>query len=447
MAAQNDPTIKRAFDRRSLLLASAGVLAAGCTATAPQPAPKAAKAPAPFDPGDWQSVRDQFQLTRDTAHFSAFMLASHPAPVRIAVEELRAGLDSFPQQYGMGMQDFERSDKVRQALAGYLGGRPDEIALTDSATMGIGLVYGGLRLKEGDEIVTTDHEFYSTYEALRLRTAATGAKQVTVRVYEDPAKASAAAMAAAVTDAITDRTRVLAMTWVHSSTGVKLPVKAIADAVARINASRDQADRIVLCVDGVHGFAAENSTMADLGCDLFMSSGHKWLFGPRGTGFVWGNAAGWEQVDQVIPSFSMPAFMGWFAAKPPAGPPGQLGTPGGYHSFEHRWALAAAVDFHRSIGLARVAERVRTQADQLKEGLAALRHVRLVTPRAADVSAGIVCCAVDGMEPEAVVKRLGEQGVSAAATPYRESFVRFGPSIVTSPQEVDRAVKAMAGLA
>ncbi|GLX99584.1 aminotransferase class V-fold PLP-dependent enzyme [Herbidospora sp. NBRC 101105] len=441
--------------RRSLLLGAAlagGGLLTGACSNANAGAGASGGAPAPasatFDPRDWTSVRAQFPLTPNLAHFSAFMLSSHPAPVTAAITKFRQGLDVNPIEFGMGMADFEFSSQARQALAKYIGTQPNEIALTDSATMGIGLLYGGLALKEGDEILTTSHEFYSTYEAVRLRATATGAKVRTIRLYDDPAQAKADQMVARVKAAITSKTRVLAMTWVHSITGVKIPVKQIAALLATVNANRREPDRVLLCVDGVHGFAAEAATMKDLGADFFVTSTHKWLFGPRGTGFVWGTPAAWRRHRQIIPSFSMPAFQGWFTGQPPGGAPGDLATPGGYHTFEHRWALPAAVEFHTAIGPARVAEQIRTQSEQLKAGLAGLRHVRLVTPRSAEVSAGVICCAVEGMHPEAVVERLvKEHQVAAAATPYRETYVRFGPSMVTTSQEVDKAVRAMAALA
>ncbi|GAA3119580.1 aminotransferase class V-fold PLP-dependent enzyme [Planomonospora alba] len=431
------------------MLTGAGLLAAGCSsATAGTPGSgEQAQAPR-LNPRSWESVRAQFPLTRRYAHFSAFMLASHPAPVTAAIKRFRDGLDTEPQQYGLGMADFQYSDTVRKALAGYIGAKPEEIALTDSTTMGIGLVYRGLRLRAGDEVVTTEHEFYSTHESLRLRAQADGVVVRTVKLYDDPATVSADELVGRIRSAITAKTRVVAVSWVYSSTGLKLPVEQVSAAVAEANAGRDEEDRVLLCVDGVHGFAAEDATMRDLGCDFFMTGTHKWLFGPRGTGFVWGRPGAWARFQPVVPSFSMPAFTGWLTGRPPNGAPGDLATPGGYHSFEHRWALAEAVKFHQSIGLARVAARIRAQTDQLKDGLARLSHVRLVTPRSAGLSAGIICCAVDGLEPEAVVQKLAaEHRISAAETPYRESFVRFGPSIVTNPQEVERAVRAMARLA
>ena len=104
-------------------------------------------------------------------------------------------------------------------------------------------------------------------------------------------------------------------------------------------------------------------------------------------------------------------------------------NPGGYHTFEHRWALAEAFDFHHRIGRTEVTKRIQSLATRLKEGLAELRKVRLVTPMAEEVSAGIVCFEVDGLDPPTAVERLRrEHKVAASVTPYAEPYVRLGPA-------------------
>ena len=96
-----------------------------------------------------------------------------------------------------------------------------------------------------------------------------------------------------------------------------------------------------------------------------------------------------------------------------------------------------------SSGPARVAERTRELADRLKEGLAGIRGVRLVTPRAADLSAGVVCCEVPGVPPERAVDRLRSAGVIASSTPYRPSYLRFGATIANGEQDVEAALRAV----
>src|SRR5215207_6573858 len=427
--------------RRSFLAGSGAALlgvAASCTSDDKPTTPR-------FDPQSWDSVRAQFALDRDVRPLTSFVLASHPTPVRDAIEKHRHGLDADTHAYLAGERRLDTA--VATAAANYLGADATGIAFTDSTTMGLGLVYSGLALRPGDDVLTTEHDFYSTHESLRLAAARSGASVRRVRLYDDPAKADPDAMVDALRRAVTPKTRAVAVTWVHSGTGVKLPIRRIADTLAGLGRAR--ADRPLLCVDAVHGLASNEVSVRELGCDVFISGCHKWLFGPRGTGLIWARREAWERIAETIPTFDSDgsAALGG-EADGTRMVPGPRMTPGGYHSFEHRWALAEAFEFHQQIGQKRVAERTAALATRLKDGLADLGHVRLSTPRAPEVSAGIVCFTVHGMEPFDVVRRLaGEHKVVASTTPYLPILVRFGPSIVNSEGDVDAAVKAVESLA
>src|SRR4051812_17616391 len=334
--------------RKQLLAGSAALALAGCGAKkAAPPKPRAG-----LDP----SYR----------HFDAFLFAAHDQPVRDAIERHRRGLDAGAVTYLHAHQgEFERA--VAEAAAKHLGAGSSQLAFTDSTTMGLGLVYSGL-LEPGDEVVTTTHDHYATYEALRLA----GARVKRVALSDDPAKASADEMLSRLDAAITPRTKVVALTWVHSSTGVRVPVERL-----------DVKPTVV--VDGVHGLAATTPRKAG---DVFVAGTHKWLGGPRGTGLIW--TTDWSRIHGTIPSFAL------------SSDPGPRFSPGGWHSFEHRWALAQAFDAWPEDA----PQRIAALATRLKDGLAELPHVRLVTPRDPAVSAGIVCFDVDGLDAQTVVDRL-----------------------------------------
>jgi selenocysteine lyase/cysteine desulfurase len=396
---------------------------------------------ADFDPGDWGSIRDQFPLTTDLRHFAAFVFASPPRPVTEAIERYRDAL--AVDTHGALDEYTGQEEKVRAAAADYLGADPGEVALTDSTTMGLGLVYGGLELGRGAEVLTTEHDFFSTHESLRLRTERDGAVVRRVRLYDDPATASADQIVERFVDGITDATRVAAVTWVHSGTGVKLPIAQLGAALEGLNTNRDEPHRVLLCVDGVHGFGLEPVTAEDLRCDFLVSGTHKWLFGPRGTGLVWGRPTAWGRLDPIFPSFSTPA-----PPADPAGPraPGLGSTPGGYHSFEQRWALDEAFKFHQAIGKDAVAQHTQLQATALKQGLAEIDGVTVVTPMDADLSAGIVCVDIDRGDPFSLIAPLRDAGIVASITPYDVPYLRLGPSMVTTDDDVEAAVDALADL-
>jgi selenocysteine lyase/cysteine desulfurase len=123
-------------------------------------------------------------------------------------------------------------------------------------------------------------------------------------------------------------------------------------------------------------------------------------------------------------------------------------TPGGFHSFEHRWALADAFAFRQRIGRERAATRTHELARRLKRGLEEVKRVRLVTPASAEFSSGIVCFDVEGRDPSEVVARLYARArIVATVTPYATGFVRLGPSILNTPHDVDLALRAVRALA
>jgi isopenicillin-N epimerase len=234
---------------------------------------------------DWPAVRAQFALSDAFIDMSAMLLSSHPRPVRRAIEEHRRGMDADPLTYVF--ENNRRLQEDASAAAGqYFGVDASDIALTDSTTMGVALVYNGLRLAPDQEILSTEQDYYVTHESIRLAGQRTGGKVRRISLYHRIDDISEEQIVDRVMQAITPSTRVLALTWVHSSTGLKLPLRAITQAVGELNAGRDEGARVLVCVDGVHGFGIEDVVLADLGCDFFMAGCHKWLFGPPGTGIV-----------------------------------------------------------------------------------------------------------------------------------------------------------------
>ena len=439
--------------RRELLTRTGIALAAGAIASSAGTTDAVAQGMSawPLTPDtleDWTAVRAQFALTHDFIHMSAMLISSHPKPVREAIDEHRRGMDANPITY-LHQNNRRLQEAARAAAGQYLGISGSDIALTDSTTMGVALVYNGLRLTPDHEILTTEQDYYVTHEALRLASKRTGAKVRKIPLYEHINGITEDQIVDRIAQAITPATRVLALTWVHSSTGLKLPLRRIADALNRINVDRDESNRVLLCVDGVHGFGIEDVTLADLSCDFLVAGCHKWLFGPRGTGIVAGTKRGWDAVLPTIPSFiDGSTWEAWFSGTEPAGPTtGSRMTPGGYKAFEHQWALTQAFSFHQSIGKARVAARTYELARQLKEGLASMPHVSLHTPHPDSLSAGIVSFDVQGLSPSAAVMRLRERRIIASVAPYAVPHVRLTPCLANTFQEIETVLQEVRSLA
>ena len=432
------------MDRRQFLVRTGLVVGASALATASSAVSQSQQAMPSLE--TWSEVRDQFALRRDKIHMTSFLLSPQSEPVRNAIALHRQGLDEDTVDYLHDNQNRLEAN-VLAAAAGYLGVNATDIALTGSTTEGLGLLYGGLELRADQEILQTVHEHYSTDISLELRAERTGSTVRRIEIYQNIQNVSADEIVDSIVENIRDNTRLLAITWVHSSTGLKMPVRQIADALIDINESRDLEDRVLLSVDGVHGIGIDNVTLPELGCDFFVAGTHKWLYGPRGTGIIWAKPEAWEYAQPTIPTFDGTAYRIWMRVIPPRVIPKAVQmTPGGFHAFEHRWALNEAFNFHNAIGKERVQNRVQELNRQLKEGLAAMDHVTLYTPLDESLSAGITCFDVQGMHASTVVNRLEQQRIVASITPYANIYARLAPSIINTPEEVDEVIQAVRGL-
>src|SRR6266571_2721356 len=125
---------------------------------------------------DWLAVRDLFPLAPDWTHLSSFLFDSHATWIEIA---------AFSDAEGRPFT------AVKRALADYIGGSPTEIALTSNTTTALAMAYHGLRIRQGQEVLTTEHDHYSHHESIRYAAARSGCGVRYVSLYDAPAAANA----------------------------------------------------------------------------------------------------------------------------------------------------------------------------------------------------------------------------------------------------------------
>ena len=393
------------------------------------------------DEAYWQIVRAAFSLDPEIVHLVGFWLSSHPAPVRESIDYHRRGLDYNPFLYVHNNEEREES-AVRSALGRLLDGRADCFSLTESTSLGLGLVMAGIEGSGADELLTTEHEHYSAWESaegLRIRC---GMRLRRVRLYSHDEEPTEESVIKQMLDGLSGTTRVILLTWVHSSTGVRLPLPRLCKELRERFDGYSKPPLIV--ADATHAVGAFPVSLEDSGCDIVIGSCHKWMLAPRGTAFIWGREEALASISPIVASFASGA-LGRFtgAKKVPHLLPGERLTPGGFHCFEHRWAVPAAVEFIESIGQQRVTDRIEQLCSLLRQGLESIDRVRVVTPRSRALSAGFVCFEVLGKESEDVCRDLLKQKILCSAGPYRRSLCRFTPFIYNSIEDVLKAIKTV----
>lgn len=417
------------MNERRTFLKQAGILAAGLPLAASLPAAASAAPLPPLPKNKWAQLRSLFNQDPDYLHFSNFLVTTHPRPVREAIETHRAALDKNPgllMDWDLGVTE-EREENVRTWAGRYLQASPKQIALTGSTTEGLSMIYGGVHVAADQEILTTAHEHYATHTILDLRTQRDGTRVRKIKLFENAHNASHEEILTAIDRNIRPETRVLGMTWVHSGSGVKLPIDKIGALVDKHNQGRSEAQRIVYVVDGVHGFGVEDLSFPAMNCDFFIAGTHKWMFGPRGTGLVCSRSEELKYVTPIIPTFSEATAFSTTM------------TPGGYHAFEHRWAADEAFKLHLQLGKAEVQARIHALNTYLKKQLVALPQIELVTPLSPDLSAGFTFFRVKGRDSDEIASYLMKNRVIADAV-HRDAgpVIRTAPGLLNTEAEIDR---------
>lgn len=198
-------------------------------------------------------------------------------------------LESNPvyMAYGNGPAHIA-ADHARALAADLLGCGADEILITRSTTDGMNSLALNLRLARGDRVLLTDQEHAGGSVGWQFRARRDGVHIDTVPIAttdHDPAE-----LLKRFADAIRPETRVISVSHVIASTGLHMPIAAIAELAKRHGA---------LCiVDGAQALGQIEVNVKALGCHAYATSGHKWLMGPKGTGllYVSREAAGVELV-------------------------------------------------------------------------------------------------------------------------------------------------------
>ena len=447
------------LDRRRLLTSlAAGTLAAGLApalGASRRDSPLAA-APAPLRNArgevDWDAVRALYPLAPGWTHLASFLFVSTPKPVAESIAYFRGKLDSDPVWAELAvLTDSEGRPyaKIKTSLAEYIGGAPEEIALTSNTTSALAMAYHGLRIRPDQEILTTTHDHYVHHESIRYSIERSGASTRRIALYDRPAAASAQEIVDRIARAIGPKTRAVGVTWAHSSTGVLIPIPEIAAAVARANRGRADADRCLLIVDGVHGFANQDVDAARLGADFFAASMHKWLAAPRGTGFLWGRRDAWPHLRPTIPSFDpdgQATWGSWMEGTPLPPTTAAFVSPGGFLAYEQFFAIPAAIELQHAIGRDRIAARIAALNGTFRREAAKLPNLTVHTPLDPALSGGISCFEVRGLGAEEVVQRLTAQKIRTTSSPYKISYPRVSAGIMNRPADIDTALAALRGM-
>ena len=307
----------------------------------------------------WNVVRTQFPLKREPLYLNNGTMGPSPYVVIDAITTEMGDVDRTGR-YG-GWED------ARPKIARFVNARPEEIALTHNVTEGIDVVACGLPLKRGDEVIVTNHEHAGNALPWLARARRDG---IVVKPVLLADKASETLNR--IEALITPRTRVIAVPHVTCTIGQVLPGREI----SRLGHDKG----LWVMLDAAHTPGMLPLDVKALECDFLSSCGHKWMMGPKGTGFLYVR----QEVQDVLEPYWVGGGVdkGWDVMK------GTLEYRTDAHKFDFATqssalyvGLGAAVDFLYHIGMENVSRRGQAMAGRLREGILALGdRAEILTP-------------------------------------------------------------------
>ena len=316
----------------------------------------------------WQRVGQEFLLDADLVYLNCGTLGASPRLVLDAVGAYMRELEGHPQRNGFG--GIGRGmEEVRARAAEFIGAGKDEVALTRNTTEGMNAVATGLRLKSGDEVLTTNHEHGGGMVCWQYLAKQFGVEIHYVRLPD--VVQSAAQILERVEGEITPKTRVCSVSHVDTITGLQMPLAEIA-AITRPKG-------ILLACDGAQAPGMLDVDVKALGVDTYASSSHKWMLAPKGSGLLYIRE---EAQDRVQPLLLHDGYRAYTAATGTRNVPQILGH-------------GVAMDFHNAIGRDRVEARCRQLSRLARERLRQIPALRLLTPEQPELSSGVVSFALD----------------------------------------------------
>ncbi|MBI3790278.1 MAG: aminotransferase class V-fold PLP-dependent enzyme [Gemmatimonadetes bacterium] len=394
-------------DRRHFLHAVAGSAALGLL-----PGAAAAEPAAP---------PSEFLLAPGVAYLNTGTIGPCRRATLEAAERAWVTLEANPVAHYGRFAGEALIEDARTVAARFLGCDLDELAVTTSTTSGMNAIAEGLRLAPGDRVLLTDQEHAGGLHCWQYLARHHGVLLDVVNIPRG--EFDAGAIVDAMARRIGPATRVVSVSHVFSSTGLRMP---IAELSALAHA------RGALCVvDGAQAVGAVRVNVRELGCDAYATSGHKWLMGPKGTGLLY---IAREAQARIRPMAFEATYATYSASSGVVNLPGLLG-------------LAEAIRFLERAGMPEVERRNLALRHALAERVRAMRQLTIVSPPAGALASPLLTLLLAERFDRSAVSRalLERHGVAIRATHPEFGFngIRFSFHEFNTDGDVERAAVAL----
>jgi len=322
------------------------------------------------------------------------------------------------QSYANGPA-HQAADAVRERAAAFVGCAADELLFTRSTTEAMNTSALGLTWQPGDRVLTTDQEHEGGEVGWKhvARRHGVAIDRVPVGPLDAPG-----AILDRLTTAWTANTRVVSVSHLITTTGLRMPVAEIA-ALARA--------RNALCVvDGAQALGHVQVDVRAIGCHAYAASGHKWLLGPKGTGLLYVSKDAEDRIQPIQREEGRRFVVG----------------STGMGSLPLIAGLGAAIEAMQARGMDAVERRIMALRERVYRGLEALPALTPASPPPGPLGSGLVAARVPPGIPSDVLRdRLREKHRVMVKMVEKRWFngIRLSAHVFNTEADVDKALEAL----
>ena len=347
-----------------------------------------------------------------------------PTPRSVLDATLKAWyeLESNPvaMSYGEGAV-LKATDIARERLASFIGCSADELLITRSTTDAMNTAALAIGLDRGDRVLTTDTEHHGGSICWTYLKKRVGIEIDVVPV--GAAETDADAIVRRFEKAITKQTRVISFSHVISATGLLMPVAEIT-ALAK---SRG----ILTIVDGAQAIGCIDVNVRSLGCDAYAAPGHKWLLGPKGTGFLYISKEAAAKIQPVEREDGVRFVV----------------ESTGIGALPLAVGLGTAVEEMRARSMAKVAKRNMELRDRAYAALIRMPGIKMMSPPPGATATPLVAFklpdAVDSISMRRDILRPKYKIVVKSAEKRFFNGLRLSPHLFNTEADIDATINAI----
>lgn len=377
------------------------------------------------DESYWEFLKSQFSLLEGMRYFNNGSLGPSPEYVIDRTEKYRRTLDAYPSKYMWGGWNDEK-ENVRKLIATLLGADKEEIAIIHNTSEGMNIFSRSFNLREGDEVILADHEHRTGVAPFEYFCQGRGVKLI--RPVLPVLPESGEELLDVYRRAITPRTKLISMVHMTNTNGMILPVKEVS-ALAHSKG-------IMVCVDAAQSVGHIKTDVKELGCDFIAASGHKWLWGPKGTGILYAARDKQQLLSPLMVSQNWSdTSIRMFEDYNTRNLPELLG-------------LGTAIDFNNIIGTGKKEQRIYELKRYFRSMIEGQKKFILKTPAPDDLSAGIQVVEIEGIDVVKAASQLFDKfNIDCRPmTGHQLNALRISLSPFNTMEDVDYLVSSLNSL-